>query len=83
MTICANCQSEALYTYSIVDGFSVTFCDKHVPAFARKSGLLAPVPVTVVEEPVIASKTSKKAPVVEEPVVEEVPAAEEETPVGE
>jgi hypothetical protein len=82
MTICANCQSDAVYTYTIVDGFDVYFCDKHLPRFARKSGLVANLPEVVIEEPVVAPKASKKV-VVEEPVVEEVPVPEEETPVGE
>ena len=79
MTICANCQSDATYTYSIVDGFNVDFCDKHLPTFARKNGLATPV--VAQEAPVVASKTSKKSVVVEEPVEEEVPA--EETSAGE
>ena len=79
MTICANCQSDATYTYSIVDGFSIDYCDKHLPTFARKNGLATAV--VAQEEPVVALKASKKAVVVEEPVEEEVPA--EETPAGE
>jgi hypothetical protein len=79
MIMCANCQSDATYTYRIVDGFDVSFCEKHLPTFARKNGLATPV--VAQEEPVVAPKASKKAAVVEEPVVEEVPA--EETPAGE
>lgn len=79
MIMCANCQSDATYTYSIVEGFDVSFCDKHLPTFARKNGLATPI--VVQEEPVVAPKASKKAAVVETPVEEEVLV--EETPAGE
>lgn len=83
MIKCANCSSEAFYTYAITPTYGIHYCSRHVPKFLhnqKKSGMLplrtvAPV---VVETP--APKVSKKKPkvAVEEPVID---AIVEEEPV--
>ena len=64
MTSCANCQNDAAYTYTIVDGYSVNFCDKHLPTYVRKFNLATPFvePTPVVEPAPVdpAPQASKK-----------------------
>lgn len=82
MTTCANCSSEATFSYSVSADFSIPYCSRHVPKFLqaqRFSGALHTITAPVVVE----EKTSKKKKVsatVEETVVEEAPVVEE-TPV--
>jgi hypothetical protein len=69
MVTCANCQSEALYTYQINPDYLVHYCQYHLPKFltsARDAGQLKLV-APVVEEPVAKKKTTTP--------VDETPAA--------
>jgi hypothetical protein len=69
MAKCANCATDALYTYKVTDSFSINYCQLHLPKFlnAQKlAGLLKPE----VEAP---KASKKKSDVVEETPVEEAP----------
>lgn len=65
MAKCANCTSEAFFTYAITSKFGIDYCSRHVPKFlqAQKNAGMLPLRVEKVDVP---------APVVEEPVVEEL-----------
>lgn len=73
MIKCANCEGEALYTYSVNPDYLIHYCQYHLPRFlsaARDAGQLNLI-VPVVEAP------SKKK-VVE--LVAEAPIVVDETP---
>lgn len=75
---CANCQRDALYTYQISGGYSIHYCQAHLPGFLtsqKKAGLL---PLQVPKPVETPAKSSKKKEVTPEPVAEETSA--EETP---
>lgn len=86
MAKCANCSSEAFYTYAITKSYGIDYCSRHVPKFLqgqKKAGMLPlrrPVVEVVVDEPLVVEedvvlppkKSSKKKAVVE-PLVEEAP----------
>jgi hypothetical protein len=78
MITCANCQSEALYTYQINPDYLVHYCQSHLPRFltaARDAGQLNLV-VPVAETPAPSKKkTTVSAPVEEPAPVDETPAA--------
>ena len=95
MSICANCNAQALYTYQVNSDILIQYCSDHLPHFLLKKRdagqlpLISDTPVVeeapVVEEP--APKSSKKKaadPVVEDaPVEAPVDAPAEEAPVEE
>jgi hypothetical protein len=65
MANCANCSSEAKYGYTPVAGFTLLYCDRHLPRFlhSQKAAGLLPVPFVeepVVEEVVVPTKKVKK-----------------------
>lgn len=75
MNKCANCAHEAVFAYQVTGSFLIYYCSKHTPKFltgTRYAGRLVKV-------------SSIPAPVVEEPVVEEVvapkPSRKKTTPV--
>lgn len=64
MIACANCASRAEYSYApVVDDYAISYCEKHLPSFARKKEFAANL--TKLAEPVVPEL------VVEEPEVEE------------
>jgi len=79
MAKCANCVSESLYVYQITAGYSIEYCQRHLPkslySLRNSGGLSKPkveVAAPVVEAPVKkAKKTVVEEPVVETPVVED------------
>lgn len=77
MITCANCNSDAQFTYAVAENYLIHYCQRHLPRFLtgmKNSGNLPlQIPVEpVVEAPVV--KPSKKKDV----VVEETPAEEPE-----
>jgi hypothetical protein len=59
MATCANCTGDALYTYTISDGYRINYCQYHLPRFllpARAAGMLP-----LFEEPVEKPAKAKKA----------------------
>lgn len=83
---CANCSSEALYSYPVSPDYVIHYCQRHLPTFLvakRNAGLLPLIDTTpkVEEVPAPAPKPTKKsAVVVEEPVVEDTEVEVDETP---
>ena len=80
MTVkCANCPSEAVYSYRVNDSILIQYCEKDLPQFlweAGRAGLLPlQFPAPVEEKPV--KKKAKEEKAVVEESVEEV--AEEAT----
>jgi hypothetical protein len=74
MAKCANCSSEAFYTYAITPSYGIDYCSRHVPKFLQGQKNAGMLPLRVAE----ISDSVAPAPVVEEPVVEEAPVVEEE-----
>lgn len=64
MAKCANCASEAFYTYAITTDFGIDYCSRHVPKFlhAQKVSGMMPLrtPVVEVVEEAPAPKTTRK-----------------------
>lgn len=78
MAKCANCASEAFFTYAITKTYGIDYCSRHVPKFLQAQKNAGMLPLRLIEEPVVeptptAPKTSKKKVAVVEPVVEEAP----------
>lgn len=76
MAKCANCTSEAFFTYAITGTFGINYCSRHVPKFlqAQKNAGMLPLRVDKPEPIIVVEPT----PVVEEPIVEEEPVVEPE-----
>lgn len=75
MAKCANCSSEAFYTYAITKTYGIDYCSRHVPKFLQGQKRAGMLPLRVVKEEVVepaptAPKTSKKKATVVEDVVE-------------
>jgi hypothetical protein len=90
MITCANCSSNAEFTYALTDSYGIHYCGKHVPKFLnnhKRSGMLPLRTFSVEVEPTIeVSKPTKKKskiaveePVVDGTVVEETTVADIET----
>ncbi|CAB4167041.1 hypothetical protein UFOVP964_140 [uncultured Caudovirales phage] len=77
---CANCTSDAVYTYSITPGYSIAYCKKDLPKFLddrRKAGFLqttAEYKAQLVEgqKSIAVQPTVVEEPLEEEPVIIEV-----------
>jgi hypothetical protein len=81
MTTCANCQSEALYTYAVTEQYLIHYCQLHLPRFLlsqKQAGQLPLRPTTpVVEEvPVVEPEVVTATESEPSATVEEVLAAE-------
>ncbi|CAB4123698.1 hypothetical protein UFOVP45_9 [uncultured Caudovirales phage] len=78
MAVCANCASDAIYTYQITEEFSQNFCQRHLPKFlvSQKNMGLLPLKedAPVVDEVPTKSSKKKTTPAVEEPAAETTPA---------
>jgi len=79
MATCANCSSDALYTYNVTPDFGINYCQYHLPKFllnAKHADLVSDVAVEApVEVPV--SKSKKAEVTVDAPVDTEAPAPTE------
>jgi hypothetical protein len=79
MATCANCSSDALYTYNVTPDFGINYCQYHLPKFllnVKHADLVSDVVVeTPVEAPV--SKSKKTDAPVDAPVDTEAAAPTE------
>lgn len=63
MVSCANCSTEAQYTYKVSEGLLFNYCALHLPRFLtaqKNAGFLKLVVPVVVEEEAAPKTTSKK-----------------------
>jgi hypothetical protein len=63
MAICANCSTEALYTYVINENYKINYCQYHLPNFLTARKIAGQLPLIEDAAPVVETPApkSKKA----------------------
>jgi hypothetical protein len=67
MTKCANCSLDAVYNYSITEGFNQLYCPIHLPRFLRGKTSQSMLVSIIKPEPAPKKKRAKATPPAEDP----------------